>query len=113
MDKLIKESQYFGIWLLFWVCSMVGGFVLGAVGGGIVGAILGAARVDIKTIQLICGGVGFILGIALSYVLFRVFVGNLIVKKAQARFQDMLQESPNKGSDRTGDPLRGSPAAQR
>ena len=95
MEKLIKESQYFVTWLVFWVCRAIGGVVLGAVGGFVVGAILGAAGVGTNNIKVICGGVGFILGIPLSYVLFRVFVGNMIVKKAQKRIQDMMQESPN------------------
>jgi len=91
MDKIIKESQYFVAWLLFWLSSIIGGSILGAIGGGIVGFILGAAGVDAKIIMVICGAVGFILGIPLSYGLFRWIVGAMIVKKAQVKFQDLLQ----------------------
>ncbi len=87
MGKLVKESEYLLAWFLFWICATIGGFILGAVGGGIVGFFLGAAGVDLNTIKLICGGVGLILGIPLSYILFRAFVGAMIVKKAEARFQ--------------------------
>ena len=95
MEKLIKESQYFVTWLVFWICSVIGGFVLGAIGGFVVGAILGAAGVDVNNIKVICGGVAFILTIPLSYVLFRVFVGKMIVNKVQKSIQDIMQESPN------------------
>ncbi len=99
MQKLIKESEYFVAWLVFWLCGTFGGFLIGAVAGGIVGFFLGAAGVDLNKIKLICGGVGFIIGIPLSYILFRVFVGKMIVKKAEARVQSMMEESPNQSFD--------------
>ena len=92
MNKLVKESEYFLAWLVFWLCTTFGGLVVGVIAGFVIGASLGAAGVDLTTIKVICGGVGFILGGFLSYVLFRVFVGSMIVNKAQARFQSMMQE---------------------
>ena len=80
---------------MFWICNVIGGFILGAVGGFVVGAILGAAGVGTNNIKVICGGVAFILTIPLSYILFRVFVDTMIIKKAQKSIQDMMQESPN------------------
>ena len=85
MQKLVKESEYFIAWLLFWLSCTFGGFILGSIAGGIVGAVLGAAGVGLQKITLICGGVGFLVGIPLSYALFRVFVATMIVKKIKNR----------------------------
>ena len=94
--RIIKESEYFVAWLLLWLGGTIGGFILGAVAGGIVGAIPGAAGVDLSLIKLICGGIGFILGTILSYILFRWIVASMIVKKVEARVGNQMQESPNK-----------------
>ena len=95
MPKLVKESEYFVAWLFFWLSCVVGGFILGAVAGAIVGAILSVAGVDLQAIALICGGVGFVVSIPLSYVLFRVFVAAMIVKKVMERAATLTIPSPN------------------
>lgn len=99
MDKIVKESEYFVAWLLLWLGGTFGGFILGAVAGGIVGAILGAAGVDLGLIRVICGGIGFVLGATLSFILFRWIVASMIVKKVEARVEILRQESPNSSSE--------------
>lgn len=87
MQKLVTETEYFVAWLVFALGGTIGGFILGAIAGGIVGFCLGAAGVDLKAIQIICGCIGFLLGTILSYILFRVIVASMIVKKAEARMK--------------------------
>jgi len=81
----LKEIDYLKAWALFWVLATFGGLVLGAVAGGILGAILGAAGLQIQTIKIICGVFGFLLGIPLSYVLFRWSIAKFIVPKITAQ----------------------------
>jgi hypothetical protein len=61
--------------------------ILGAGVGAIAGAILGAAGVGLNAIKLVCGGLGFLIGIPVSYFLFRVFVGGMIVRRVQTFYQ--------------------------
>jgi len=89
MAKLVKESEYFIVWFLFWLSSVIGGFVVGAVAGFVLGLILGMSGVDIQTIKIVCAISGFIIGVPLSYFLFRIFVGQMIVKKVEARISSM------------------------
>ncbi len=96
MAKLIKESDYFLTWLVFSICGTVGGFILGAVVGGVTGAILNVVGVDLagNVFKWTCSGMGFIAGLVMSYVFFRIFVASMIVKKAEMRSQALTQPSP-------------------
>lgn len=85
MNKLVKETEYLLAWFVFWLCSAIGGFILGAVIGGILGGIMGAAGVNIQTIKIVAGTLGFIISIPISYVFFRIFVSVMIVKKIEDR----------------------------
>lgn len=95
MSRVLKESEYFVTWLLLSLGNLIGGFLVGAIGGAIAGAFLGAAGVDLSTIKFICGGIGFVLGTVLSYVLFRWLVAVLIVHKVVCRVENRFQQSPN------------------
>jgi len=95
MQKLVKESEYFLAWLVFQVCTTVGGAVLGGVAGGVLGGILGGAGVDLNSIKWICGGTGILLGFVLSFFFFRLFVDRMIVKKAEMRAAELLLGSRN------------------
>jgi hypothetical protein len=92
MDKLVKESEYFLAWLVFWLYATFGGGLIVVVCGGILGAILGGAGVDLNSIPWICGGMGFLLGMVLSYVFFRLFVESMIVRKAEMRARETVQQ---------------------
>ncbi len=94
MSKLVNETEYLLAWLVFWLCSTFGGFILGAVAGGIIGGIMGAAGADIQSIKIIAGVMGFIISIPLSCGLFRLFVSVMIVKKIAARISTMQTASP-------------------
>jgi hypothetical protein len=101
MEKLVKESEYFIAWLLFWLCSTVGGFILGSVIGGIAGGILGVLGVDMNTIQRVGFVLGLIISIPLSYGMFRLFAGMMIVKKAQARASAGTERLPDRAFSAT------------
>lgn len=84
MTPRLKETDYLVAWILFFLCATAGGFVAGAVAGGILGGILGAAGISLTTIKVVCGFAGFIIGVPISYLFFRVFVAHFIVRKLTA-----------------------------
>ena len=77
----IKEIDYVKTWALFTICAMVGGFVAGAVVGGVCGGVLGGLGVSMRAIKGICGVLGFLVGLPISYLFFRIFVSRFIVQK--------------------------------
>ena len=81
----LKETDYLKAWAFFWVLATIGGFIVGAVFGGILGFILGAIGVNIRTIQLLSGALGFLLAIPISYFLFRLAVIKFILPKVAIR----------------------------
>ncbi len=84
MSKPLKEMDYFLAWILFWMGSIIGGSVFGAIVGAITGAIMGASGVEMKTIQFVCAILGFLISIPVSFILFRIVVATLVVRKVQA-----------------------------
>jgi hypothetical protein len=77
----LKETDYLKAWAIFWVAATVGGIIIGAVAGFIVGFALGVLGVKLAAIKTICGGVGFLLSIPLSYVLFKYSIQNFLLPK--------------------------------
>jgi len=77
----LKEADYLKAWAVFWVLSTIGGFIVGLVAGGIVGALLGAMGVKVQVIRVLCGALGFLLAIPISYLLFRFAIVKFIVPK--------------------------------
>jgi uncharacterized membrane protein YccC len=69
--------NYFKIWALVTVCSIVGGTLAAAILGGIFG-LLGPS---LDTIDHVMPVIGFIIAMAASYFFFRLFVSRLIVRK--------------------------------
>ena len=90
MSKTIRESEYFLAWLVFWLSATVGGFIVGAIIGAILGFALGVAGADLQTIKIVCGIAGFIIAVPLSYLLFRLVVGAMIVKKSEKRLTETM-----------------------
>jgi ABC-type uncharacterized transport system permease subunit len=88
MSRTIRESEYFLAWLVFWLSATVGGFVLGAIIGAILGFALSVAGADLQIIKIVCGIAGFIIAIPLSYLLFRLIVGTMIVRKSEGRLTE-------------------------
>lgn len=91
----IRESEYFLAWLVFWLGALIGGVIAGAIGGGVVGLFLGASGVDLAMVRPICSGVGVVMGAIVSYLLFRLIVGEMIVSKAETRIRSEVQSTPS------------------
>lgn len=85
MRKLVTEAEYLLAWFLYWISTVVGGLILGALAGMIAGGVLGTAGVGLAKIKLICGALGFIVSIPISYGLFRLFVASMIVGKIEKK----------------------------
>ena len=80
--KLIKESEYFFAWFVFWVCSSLAGATAGFLAGAVAGFLLTLLGVDKQWITMGAGAAaGFIVGIPISYAFFRIFVASIIVKR--------------------------------
>lgn len=85
MTPQLKETDYIKAWALFTVCATVGGIIVGALVGAIVGGVLGALGAPVRTISVLCGVLGFVLSLPISYLLFRLFVSRFIVGKLTAQ----------------------------
>jgi hypothetical protein len=70
---------YFKAWLIFVISSTVIAFGAGIAVGFVVGAMLGVAGVSIEQIQTICGVLGFVLGLVVSFLIFRWVIERYIV----------------------------------
>ena len=81
MTSKLKELDYLKAWAVFWVLSTVGGAIIGFVAGAMLGFVLGGLGVHTRTIAVVCGGLGFFLGIPLSYLLFQFSVRIFLVPK--------------------------------
>ena len=97
MKTEIKEIDYLKTWGLFAICATVGGFIVGADNRAVCGGVLRGFGVQMRTITVVCAGLGFIAGLPISYFFFRFFVGRCIVEKLTGPPSDnvtRLPESP-------------------
>lgn len=81
-------------WLVFWLMATFGGGAIGAVLGGVMGGLLAANGMKIEHIRLIAMGLGFLLGIPISYFCFRMAVVWFIIPAAQRATESPLQYPP-------------------
>jgi hypothetical protein len=70
---------YVKSWLIFFLVATIGGGLLGVVIGAVLGGFLGAAGVSISSIRLICGVVGFVVALPVSFFTFQWSVRTYIV----------------------------------
>ena len=77
----LKEADYVKAWAAFFVSATVVGALGGAVAGGVIGGFLGVAGVAPGTIKLAGAGVGFLVGLPISYFFFRFFVSHFLIRK--------------------------------
>jgi hypothetical protein len=77
----LKEIDYLKAWAVFWILSTIGGAIVGLVAGAIVGFILGGLGAHTHTIRIVCGGLAFLLGIPISYLLFQLSIRMFLVPK--------------------------------
>jgi uncharacterized membrane protein len=69
--------NYFKIWALVTVCSIVGGMIAAA----LLGLLFGLLGPSLDTIDRVMPVIGFAIAMAASYFFFRLFVSRLIVRK--------------------------------
>ena len=77
------ERDYLRAWVPFFVCTTIGGGVVGAIAGAIVGAFLGAGGVPVgsRAFLLASGAAGLIASLPVHYFFFRLFVSQLWLRK--------------------------------
>ena len=80
----VKESDYLTAWAIFFVLSFIGGTVAGAVVGGVAGGMLGALGASRSLIATVAGGLGFLVGLPISYFCFRFAVTKFLFPKFTA-----------------------------
>lgn len=80
----LKESDYLKAWGIFWVLSTFGGMIAGLVGGAILGFVLGGLGVRMHTIKVLCGALGFLLGLPISYIIFQFTIRYFVAPKLSA-----------------------------
>ena len=78
-----SEFQYFKAWILFFVVATVGGGIIGLIVGGFLAAFLGAAATPLPQMTRVLQIFGFIIGVPISYVTFRVVVGKYLFQKIE------------------------------
>lgn len=74
-----SQIPYFKTWLIYTLSSMVLGALCGMASGMVCGFVMGAAGMPVETIKIVCGIVGFVLGIIVSFIMFRWAVDKFIV----------------------------------
>lgn len=79
----LKEFDYFIAWVIFYSIAMIGGAILAFIGGLAVGGVLIFMGVSKEMIVTAGAILGFILGLPVSYLCFRLIVGKFIVQKIQ------------------------------
>src|SRR5688500_4646377 len=77
----VKEVDYLKPWAIFFVLSFVGGSVAGAIVGWVAGAIVGVLCACVGLISTISGGLGFLVGLPISYFFFRFAVAKFLLPK--------------------------------
>lgn len=78
------KIPYFKAWFIFYLGSTLIALGVGMVVGFLVGAILGIAGVEIITIQRTCAILGGLLGVVISYFIFRWVIDRFVVPAVSA-----------------------------
>jgi hypothetical protein len=70
---------YFKAWLIFLLVSTLLAMGVGMAVGMLIGVVLGIAQVDLLIIQRVCAAIGFVLGLVVSYSIFRWVIDRYVV----------------------------------
>jgi hypothetical protein len=79
--KPVREGDYFVAWLLFSICATGAGAIAGVFVVATIGIIFRVAGLSQDTIRAVAEIGGFIAGLPVSYLFFRIFVTIMIVSK--------------------------------
>lgn len=74
-----SRIPYFKAWLIYSVATVLLAFFGGMAIGAVMGFIMGAAGVPINTISTVGGILGMVVGIVVSFIMFRWTVDKFIV----------------------------------
>jgi len=77
----LRERDIVKAYALFAICSAVGGFVVGAVAGMLLGVVVAMSGGDIADVQLGAGILGAVLGLLVSYYIFRAVLLRMLAPK--------------------------------
>ncbi len=92
----MKKTKYLKAWLIFFVVGTIGGFVAGAVVGGVAGFVLalvnGGDANAVSQKQLLFNALGFVVGIPISYVVYRWSVSSFILPQFKEQESTAAQE---------------------
>jgi hypothetical protein len=84
MTSTNVKVDYLKPWAIFFVLSFIGGTVAGAIIGGVAGGVLGVLGASRGLISTLAGGLGFLVGLPISYFCFRFAVGKFLVPQISA-----------------------------
>ena len=81
------DIKYLKSFVHYALIAFVVSFVTGAIIGAILGGVLGTLGVNIRTIQIICGIVGFFFGSVVSFFVFRWVIQNQIIPQITKHYE--------------------------
>jgi hypothetical protein len=77
----VGNGRIFLAWIVFFLLSTVGSFIVGAVIGAMLGAALAAGNASLEQIKTICMAAGFLISLPISCLCFFVSVKMLVVPR--------------------------------
>ena len=80
---MTNEITYFNAWLLFSILAGVVAIVAASIVGFVLGFILGMVQINPETISIICGIVGFIIGLYCSFYFYKWSINKYILPQTE------------------------------
>jgi hypothetical protein len=74
-----SRIPYFKAWLIYSVATVLLAFFGGMAVGAVMGFIMGAAGVQIETIRTVGGILGMVVGIIVSFIMFRWTIDKFVI----------------------------------
>jgi hypothetical protein len=106
---VLRERDYFFTWAQFVVCNAICSLVVGGLAGAIAGIVLAIAQINRQLhptlFMVVTGGAGFLAGLPVSYLLFRLFVSYLWERK----HAEMANAATAPSAEPQPPPLAGAP----
>ena len=89
----LKQTDFIKAWAIFWIASTISGSIIGFIGGAMLGLILSALGASIPTVKVLCGGLGFLLSIPISYICFQFSIRKFLLPKLSTpQTQDLPEQ---------------------
>jgi hypothetical protein len=78
-DVAHPNVPYFKSWLIFSVSSVLLALLCGMAIGFVLGMIMGIIGVPIETVKFVCGIAGLLLGLLVSFAMFRWVIDRFVI----------------------------------